>query len=158
MRLLRRLLLGTGLAGAVACQPVSGKAPVDANELQSAGKADWFGSKVEEVGTIHAGESRTVVYANPPLYRALRFQSPPGGAPFTASVTAPGQSPESADAVAWLLDEKHAVVAENDDADPSTADSRISVSWLPEGTYHIVVREYGKRAATFQVTVQTGSE
>jgi endonuclease G, mitochondrial len=138
-----------------ACQAGAGKAPLDEDEIDSAdAKADWFRTHLDERDAIASGDARTFDVDATPRYRSFLFQVPAGGMNLVASVS--GQ--DGGDPVAWLLDARYAVVAENDDADPSTTDSVLAVAALPEGTYHIVVRERQRRAATLRVTVVAGAD
>jgi len=150
----RTLRLATfALLAACSASPSTKSAPDD--DFSAAAKSDWFSSKVQIVGTIAPGTSADVPYANPPLYRGLRFTVDAGtrGA-LVARISAPGKSPEEADPMAWLLDASGAPVAFNDDADATTADALIEARNLAPGSYTLLVRDYARRTATFRVEAQ----
>lgn len=136
-----------------ACSGSPGKAPPSDDFSGASGKDDQFGKKLLIVGSISGTSILDVLYANPPLYRGVSVWATEG-ATLRARVSAPTQSPEDADPVAWILDAQYRVVAKNDDADDSTVDSLVEARNLAAGTYFVVFREYANRSAWFHVAGQ----
>ena len=143
----RQLIYALGIAAfAIACHP--GKAPVsDDFSRWVDGKADGF-TDLKVVGSLSYGQtSDPISYTSSPLYRGFTFAGHSGD-----SIQAWVRSKDG-DAVAWLLDDKLNVLGTSDDA-PGTTDSAISLKLSQSGTFYILFREYGKRSATFVVTLK----
>ena len=106
------------------------------------------------VGEIANGETKTNYYYNPPRFRAFGFTAK-GGDEITADVKS-----VNGDAMGWITTSVYDVLASNDDASPSTLDSKV-VYKIPAGTpstsYRIVFRDYDLLNATFSVSLSVAS-
>jgi len=96
----------------------------------------------------------TISYTPTPRYRAVVFHAT-GGEYVDLWVRSPDGS---GDAVAYLLDFQHKVIAKNDDASAGTVDSHIHVDALPpsNGFYTIYFRDYYGHHAHFAITIDKG--
>ncbi len=111
-------------------------------------KSDAFSSKLKLAGNLTYGAPPLKVkYSKTPLYR---------GVTFTGSVGDPVDiwvRSTVGDAVSWLLDSSYKVVAKNDDASSSTADSHLTATLSKAGTFYVVFRDYNYGSHYFTVEV-----
>ena len=143
------LALGAGCSN-------GGKAPVDEDFSDLAGadeKSDAFSYRMKILGSLDYGQtSATVAYKSTPRFRAFKFAGHKGD-----QIDVWVRSTNGGDALAWVLDNKFNVVAQNDDAlEGGTLDSHITVT-LPGNTdanivtHYIVLRDYDLHAKKFTV-------
>lgn len=131
-----------GLAGCSSSQPEAPKDSIDSTESELRLVTPRY------LGQIANGETKSNYYYNPPRFRAFGFTAK-GGEEITVDV----HSAEG-DAVGYITTTVFDVLASNDDASPSTLDSKV-VYKVPAGTaskpYRIVFRDYNLLDATFTV-------
>jgi hypothetical protein len=112
-------------------------------------KSDSFSSKLKLGGSLRYGESATVRYTKTPIYRGYKFTAQAGDTVDIHVTSTVG------DPVTWLLSSTYAIVAKNDDADATTANSHITKALTVSGNYYIVFRDYDY--ATHYFTTQLDS-
>lgn len=124
--------------------------PDGAPDKLAVAESDLKVSGAQYIGRIANGETRKVVYAAPPAFRALGFEAR-GGDVVTVDIKSVDGDP-----MAWITDSGYNVLASNDDASPTTLDSRVTYT-VPKSTarrtFRIVMREYDQAAANLSVTL-----
>jgi hypothetical protein len=110
-----------------------------------------FRKRVQVLGTIPYGTTTpTIVLRGVPRFRAFAFRGNTND-PVEVWVRSPDGDP-----VAWILNERFAVVAENDDANEGEQDALLQLSLPAPGTYYILFRDYDFAPASFTVSLQRG--
>ncbi len=99
------------------------------------------------VGSLHAGESITVLYTGTPRYRAYSFVAAAGDA-----IVATAQSTDG-DAVLWLTNASFSTLAKNDDEGAGLPNARITRTLKNAGTYWLVISEAKRKSATLTVSL-----
>lgn len=102
------------------------------------------------VGKIAPGETKTVYYTDPPLYRAFGFEAQ-GGDIVTAKVAS-----DNSDAMVWIASSRYNVLAENDDANEHTFDAEATYvipAGTPKRSYRLVFRDYARAESMFKVSL-----
>ncbi len=129
------------------------KAPVDDDFSGFADGKEDIAASAKFLGWLghDLAQPYSFKYTRTPRYRMVAFKAIAGDT-WDISVSSP-----SGDAVTWLLDYQHKVVAFNDDASSDTLDSHIHVV-LPasNGNYYIVMRDYDLHVGTFTVQATGG--
>lgn len=109
-------------------------------------ESDLSSTRIQQLGTITSGTTKTVSYTSSPLYRAYAFTAKKGD-----SVDIWARSPNG-DAVAYLLRASYSTVTRNDDATGSTKDAHITAKIATAGQYFIVFKEAKGKNADFTVS------
>ncbi len=112
-------------------------------------KSDYFSYRLKMLGTVTDGASMSVPYTRTPRFRGVTVGGTAGD-----MVDIWVRATDGGDAVAWLLDDHYKVIAKNDDADDTTADSHLHavLPASPTGTYKVVLRDYYVKKHAFTVS------
>jgi hypothetical protein len=108
--------------------------------------SDLSATRIQQLGTITSGTTKTVSYTSSPLYRAYAFTAKKGDSVDIWVRSANG------DAVAYLLRASFASVARNDDAAGATHDAHITAKIASDGPYFIAFKEAKGKNADFTVS------
>lgn len=136
------LALGAGCAVDTTTDDASGSA---------SSESDLSASRIQQLGTILSGTTKTVSYTASPLYRAYAFTAKKGD-----SVDVWVRS-STGDAVAYVLRSTFASLARNDDADGATHDAHVSAKIKADGAYFIAFKEAKGKSADFTVSFTSTS-
>lgn len=109
-------------------------------------ESDLSASRIQQLGAITSGTTKTASYTSSPLYRAYSFTAKKGDSVDLWVRSANG------DAVAWLLRESNASITKNDDATGSTHDAHIAAKIPSDGRYFIAFKEAKGKSADFTVS------
>lgn len=137
------LVLGAGCA--VDTSTDDDAAPSESSE------SDLSAKRIQQLGAIASGTTKTVSYTSSPLYRAFAFTAKKGD-----SVDIWVRS-SNGDAVAYLLRASYSTVARNDDATGATQDAHVSATIRTDGQYYIAFKEAKGRKADFTVSFTSKS-
>ena len=114
-------------------------------------ESDLSATRIQQLGTIASGATKTVSYTSSPLYRAYAFTAKKGD-----SVDIWVRS-SSGDAIAYLLRSSYSTVARNDDASGATHDAHLSATIKSDGQYFIAFKEAKGKNADFTVSFTSTS-
>jgi hypothetical protein len=130
------------------------KPPTNDSFDKASGKGDAFSSQFGSapLPELWVGDTKTVDYSNPPLYRAFVIKTVAPVTTLDVEIAAPNHD---ADPIAWLLDSSFKILDKNDDARSGTQDSHIFKNVDP-GQYYVVFREISNQPATFTVHMLGG--
>jgi hypothetical protein len=109
-------------------------------------ESDLSASRIQQLGTIASGTTKTASYTSSPLYRAYSFTAKKGDSVDIWVRSANG------DAVAWLLRANNASIVRNDDATAATQDAHLTAKIGSDGQYFIAFKEAKGRNADFTVS------
>ncbi|NOU34444.1 MAG: hypothetical protein HOO96_41655 [Polyangiaceae bacterium] len=109
-------------------------------------ESDLSASRIQQLGSIAPGETKTASYTSSPLYRSFAFTAKKG-----TTVDFWVRS-STGDAVAYILRSSLSTLVRNDDADATTRDAHVKAKITADGTYYLVLKEAKSKAATFSVT------
>jgi uncharacterized protein (TIGR00730 family) len=121
-----------------------GKAPISDEFGGVDPKSDTFTSQIKVAKGMAYGDSASALYKAPP-YGAFTFNGDASDK-VTVDVTS-----STGDPVAWLLDARMNILAQNDDADSTTTASHIDATLPAAGKYYVVFRDYYKTSHYFNV-------
>ncbi len=127
------------LAGACA-ETVADKPETATEDLRALRPAEIVGAATE-----NAGPTKVPFPGGTSTLRAMSFQAR-AGTKYDIWVRA-----DFADAVAYVLDNTFATLAQNDDANATTRDAHVSFTASRDGLHYIAFREYAGRRATMSV-------
>ena len=109
-------------------------------------ESDLSASRIQVLGAIASGATKTVSYTSSPLYRAYSFTAKKGD---TVDVSVHSSN---GDAVAYLLRSSYTTVARNDDASGVTHDAHISATIKSDGQYFVAFKEAKGKSADFTIS------
>jgi hypothetical protein len=109
-------------------------------------ESDLSASRIQQLGTITSGTTKTASYTSSPLYRAYAFTAKKGD-----SVDIWVRS-SNGDAVAYLLRSNNASIVRSDNASAATQDAHITATIAADGTYFIAFKEAKGKNADFTVS------
>jgi len=101
----------------------------------------------EIVGTLAAGETKTIAYSNPPEYRALTINAR-ANEPLDVWVRSFDGNPR-----AWLLGSQYETLAYNYDASTTDKNAHITFTAPAAGTYYLAFRDEAYEDASFTVSM-----
>jgi hypothetical protein len=142
--------LAAGGAGLAGCAADDGSSDDGAPVADVA--SDLSASRIQQLGTIASGATKTVAYTSSPLYRAFTFTAKKGDAVDVWIRSSNG------DAVAYVLRASYLSVAQNDDASATTTDAHIATTIHADGTYFVAFKEAKGKSADFTVAFASTPE
>src|SRR5687768_13090118 len=133
---------------AVACVDQKEEITEDFSDLAGVDdKSDYFSYRLKLLGRLDAGRYQWTRYTSAPRFRGFSFDGAQGD-----QVDIWVRS-NYGDALAWLVDDRFAVQAKNDDASDATYDAHITHTLPQAGRYYILFRDYDLRSHWFKVSL-----